>query len=328
MPDARSETYNPNEIGIFHCFTRCVRRAFLCGFDELSGRSFDHRREWIRQRLLTLVEIFAIEVFAYAVMSNHIHTLLKTRPDIPKQWSDREVARRWWLLFPLRRRKDGAAEEPNEQEILALTASPAKIEILRERLSNLSWFNRCLNENIARASNREDKCTGRFWEGRFKSQRADDLAAILACAAYIDLNPIRAGIAVTPESSDFTSIQDRIRTESTKHPGATPLPAPSKVPLVSIEEITGNRLTTAEYISLVDLTGRQLKGKKGHIPAELKPILKRLKINPETWIDTSKEIRRRFPKVIGSAEVMRAAAKEAGRSWFWGVKAAAEVFAV
>jgi REP element-mobilizing transposase RayT len=169
--------------------------------------------------LLILVEVFAIEVFAYAVMSNHIHSLLKTRPDIPKQWSDREVARRWRLLFPKRRRKDGKAEEPNEQEILALTASPERIEILRERLSNLSWFNRCLNENIARASNREDKCTGRFWEGRFKSQRADDLAAILACAAYIDLNPIRAGIAVTPESSDFTSIQDRIRTESAKHPG-------------------------------------------------------------------------------------------------------------
>ena len=142
MPDARSETYNPNEIGTFHCVTRCVRRAFLCGFDELSRRSFEHRREWIRQRLLILVEVFAIEVFAYAVMSNHIHSLLKTRPDIPKQWSDREVARRWRLLFPKRRRKDGAAEEPNEQEILALIASPERIEILRERLSNLSWFNR------------------------------------------------------------------------------------------------------------------------------------------------------------------------------------------
>ena len=260
-------------------------------------------------------------------MSNHLHTLLKTRPDIAKQWSDREVARRWRLLFPKRRELDGKAAEPSEEEILALTANPERIEKLRERLSNLSWFNRCLNENVARAANREDKCTGRFWEGRFKMQRADDLAAILACAAYIDLNPIRAGIAVTPESSNFTSIQDRIRAESAKHPGAEPLPAPSMLPLISIEEITGNQLTTAEYISLVDLTGRQMKSNKGSISPELKPILERLKINPEKWLDTSRELRRRFPKVVGSAEGMRCAAETAGRSWFWGVREAAEVFA-
>jgi hypothetical protein len=144
-------------------------------------------------------------------MENHYHTILRTRPDIVASWSDREVAIRWLTLFPRKAGSNGLAEPHTEMEICALTDCPERIAELRRRLCNLSWFMGRLNEFIARAANKEDKVKGRFWESRFKCQALLDEAAIAACMVYVDLNPIRAGVATTPEESNFTSIQERIR---------------------------------------------------------------------------------------------------------------------
>ncbi|HQH29075.1 MAG TPA: hypothetical protein PLP17_16900, partial [Oligoflexia bacterium] len=161
MTCARREIVEVDKVGVYHCVTRCVRRAFLCGKDSLTGKSFEHRREWIRARLSTLSGIFAVEVAAYAVMSNHLHSVIKIRPDLAKEWPDEEVARRWRLLFPLRRKKDGSPAEPIELEIAAITRQDDLVALYRKRLADLSWFNRCLNENIAKRANYEDHCTGR-----------------------------------------------------------------------------------------------------------------------------------------------------------------------
>jgi hypothetical protein len=142
---------------------------------------------------------------------NHYHTILRTRPDIVAKWSDRIVATRWLTLFPRHRDSNGTPIPPSEKEICALADRPERIAQLRRRLSSLSWFNGQLNESIARAANKEDGVKGRFWESRFKCQALLDDAAIVACMVYVDLNPIRAGLAGTPEESDFTSIQERIR---------------------------------------------------------------------------------------------------------------------
>jgi putative transposase len=207
----RSKYVQEGQEGVFHCFSRCVRRAFLYGFDPLTRRDFSHRKAWLVDRLRHLAAIFAIEVCAYAVMENHYHTILRTRPDIVAGWSDREVATRWLTLFPRHRSMGGAALPPVEEEICALADCPERIAKLRQRLSSLSWFMGRLNEFIARAANKEDRVKGRFWEARFKCQVLLDEAAIAACMVYVDLNPIRAGLAGTPEESDFTSIQERIR---------------------------------------------------------------------------------------------------------------------
>ncbi len=207
----RSHYVQDGQEGVYHCFSRCVRRAFLYGFDRVTQRDFSHRKAWIVDRLRHLTAIFAIEVCAYAIMENHYHTILRTRPDIVALWSDRDVASRWLTLFPRQRDQNGIPLPPAEKEIRALADCPERIARLRRRLSSLSWFMGRLNEFIARAANKEDGVKGRFWESRFKCQALLDEAAIAAAMAYVDLNPIRAGRAATPEESDFTSIQERIR---------------------------------------------------------------------------------------------------------------------
>jgi putative transposase len=207
----RSQYVQEGQEGVYHCFSRCVRRAFLYGFDALTRRDFSHRKAWLVERLRYLATLFAIEVCAYAVMENHYHTILRTRPDMVARWTDREVAARWLTLFPRHRDLRGAPISPAENEICALADCPERIALLRQRLCSLSWFMGRLNEFIARAANKEDTVKGRFWESRFKCQVLLDEAAITACMVYVDLNPLRAGLVGTPEESDFTSIQERIR---------------------------------------------------------------------------------------------------------------------
>ena len=206
----RSKYVKEGEEGVYHCLSRCVRGAFLCGYDALTGRDFSHRKKWIVDRLRYLASIFAIDVCAYAIMENHPHTILRTRLDVLASWSDHEVAAHWVELCPQKCRIK-SKPIPLEEQIKALTDCPERIAVLRKRLCSLSWFMAKLNEFIARKANKEDKVKGRFWESRFKCQALLDEAAIAACMVYVDLNPIRAGVASTPEDSNFTSIQERIR---------------------------------------------------------------------------------------------------------------------
>ncbi len=322
MTCPRSEIVDPTEIGTYHCVTRCVRRAFLCGKDAHSGRSFEHRREWIRSRLSKLTEIFAIEVAAYAVMHNHLHTIIRIRPDIAVSWSAEEVAARWRRLFPIADLDSNP--EQYEMELALIVSQPEKVEMYRKRLCCISWLNRCLNENIARRANAEDECTGRFWEGRFKCQRVDDVAGLLACAAYVDLNPIRAGIATTPETSDHTSIQDRIHELQGKRPEQCR--NWTSIPLLTISDMTQNSLTLTDYLRLVDETGRLLRTGKHKIPDDVAPIIERLGIKPQRWVEATANLERQFKRVVGPEDFLIAMATKARKVWFQGIGATRELF--
>lgn len=203
MTKARSEQVSLEATPYYHCVSRCVRRAFLC------GDSYEHRRAWVEDKLLALAEIFCIDVAAYAVMSNHYHVVLHINRIELGNLSEREVVKRWHRLFKgnllSQRYSRGECLGRAEQDALAKV-----INTWRERLSDISWFMRLINEGIARQANKEDGCTGRFWEGRFKSQALLDEQALFACMAYVDLNPLRAKLASTPERSHHTSIKKRI----------------------------------------------------------------------------------------------------------------------
>ncbi len=210
MPIARKDIVIEGKVGVYHCVSRCVRRAFLCGLDRYSAKNYDHRKRWVKARLRHLRKSFSIDIGTATVMSNHTHLVLRTRPDLSATWDDWEVARRWLWAYPKRRDEHGYACEPESREIAALCRDAAKIEVYRTRLGSLSWYMAALNEHIARKANKEDDCTGRFWEGRFKCTRLLDEASVLACMVYVDLNPLRARIADCPEHSEFAGIYDRI----------------------------------------------------------------------------------------------------------------------
>ena len=341
----RSAYVKDGQEGVFHCFSRCVRRAFLCGTDPVTQSDFSHRKTWIVDRLRQLAAIFAIDVCAYAVMANHFHTVLRTRPDIVDTWTDREVATRWLTLFPIYCRKKDKLLPPSDDQISALAINPHRIAILRIRLSSLSWFMGRLNEFIARAANNEDKLKGRFWESRFKCRPLLDVAAIATCMAYVDLNLIRAGLAPTPEDSNFTSIQQRIRAwhqqrsapdstarYNTQDPAETTTPSLPGEWLCPIQSNLNRRgilqMTDAEYFSLVDLSGRTLQSvKHASIDANLAPILLRLGIKPHAWLDTVSHFASRFHLAAGRLPSLRSFANNTGRRWIAGLSSARFAFA-
>ena len=335
---ARGEYLNPSEVQIVHAVQRCVRRAFLCGIDPWDGKSYEHRRAWIRERLASLASIFAIDCLTYTVLSNHLHVVLRTRPDVVQAWTDEEVARRWLRLFPITRDKSGQPAEPTDQELSTITGNATRLSEIRRRLSDISWWMRCTAENIARRSNKEDQVSGRFWEGRFRAQLILDDASLLACAAYVDLNPIRAALAETPEDSDFTGAKDRIddlkqrastsaathdweRSRRRQQSGwmspieideRTDPTGPDLNPTEQRASLKGFLpISLAQYLELLDWTGREIqKQKRGSIPAQLAPILERLGIDASGWCDLVSNFGRLFKRAAGTATSM---AKEASR---------------
>ncbi len=154
----RSETFDEDETGIFHVVNRCVRRCFLCGVDHYSGRSFDHRREWVRQRLVFLASIYAIDFLNYAILGNHLHVLVRNRPQIRDLWSDEEVVRRWWRLFPRRRDENGEPAELTAEELQARLSDPEKVN----RRPACRWNARCDRGLSGRPSRRRGRRAARL----------------------------------------------------------------------------------------------------------------------------------------------------------------------
>ena len=310
MPKARKHQICLGVTPYYHCVSRCVRRAFLCGFDKLTGNCFEHRRQWVEDRILALGQVFAIDVCAYAVMSNHYHVVLYINKARCLNWSDREVCERWHRLFKgtSLTQRFLRNETLTDAELMALRI---KLDQWRLNLCDISWFMRLINEPLARQANREDNCSGKFWEARFHSQALCDEKALAACLAYVDLNPIRARMATTPEDSDHTSVKKRI--DALKMPSAQPKALADFVGDPREPMPTGLPFCLSDYLELVDWTGRILrKDKRGAIDEALPPILERLDIEPKQWLSLTTHFESRFKTFVGSAYALKRAATALG----------------
>jgi putative transposase len=310
MPKPRKRLVSLPDTPYYHCTSRCVRRAFLCGQDPLTGADFEHRRQWLVDRMHELASIFAVDLCAYAVMGNHYHVVVRIGEAEASSWSEHEVAQRWLRLFRgpwlVQRWLAGADLDPAERQAVSQS-----VDQWRGRLCDLSWFMRCLNEPIARQANAEDRCTGRFWEGRFKSQALLDVQAVLSCMAYVDLNPIRAAMAMTPEQSDYTSIQERIT-----HPEDHHLRCFAE----SDDDDAGIPFGLADYLELVDWAGRAVRpDKTGFIPEHSPPILQRLGMEAAPLLDYLANRQGVQANALGSVARMRRLAHRLGLKFVKGV---------
>lgn len=316
----------------YHVVARCVRRAWLWGYDAYAGKDYSHRKAWVLHRLRLLGDIFSIDLCAYAIMSNHYHLVLRVDRQRMEQWSQADIVERWARLFSvpllIRRWHEGAVNE--SERMLA----EQLIERWRVRLCDISWYMRCLNEYLARRANAEDACGGRFWEGRFRSQALLDEMGLLTAMAYVDLNPVRAGIAKVPEESEFTSIHARLQKFRPGLSGQARQQVRSRAarlrspPLLDFSD-SGNPnrnsipMRFLDYVQLLEWSGRQRHPRKrGVIDQSLPSILVRLQIDPDAWLQTMRRSGNRFGRAIGRWRQLQAHAIRLGQTWITGMRAA------
>ena len=288
--------------------------------------SAECRYAWIEDRILKLAECFTVSVYSYAVMSNHWHIVLNVDPQQPWSMSDEEVARCWLKAFP-GPLKHADSPEMEERFVQALLGNPERLEVLRGRLGSLSWFMKALNEPIARMANREDGCTGKFWEGRFKCQALLEPHAVLSCMAYVDLNPVRAAMCKTLIASDHTSIQRRLKERESLAARArlkdSLLDRPLK-PIAGLDADSLLEMTEARYIDLVQWTGEQPRAdKRGKLRREEQSnppaAVWNLSDAPQQWVRQVQGTESHYYRVIGSAEALMAKAAELGQTWLKGI---------
>lgn len=355
MTKARKYQVDPNVSAHYHVTDRCVQKMFLMGVDPYTQQSYEHRKFWIVERLRYLSKIFIIEIGGYSIMDNHYHLLVKTRPDLLKLLTDEEVLDRWFNLCPP---KFKPSATPREQKIKNLKALYLKdreyIKEIRVNIGSLSCFMKVLNQNIARRANREMGTTGSFWQSRFHCKMITSAEVATYTQTYIDLNPIRAGIAETPETAKFTSAHDRIEHRQNRKKVREALQVlrdqkqDKKTSLrdtnpEAVEKFLAVykgrnrtkwlasfykgefhtrpffRITEEEYFDLLDCSGREIRADKpGAIPASLAPIFDRLEIDCQQWVESLKAYDTNFYRVVGKMSKAFELLKHTTNRWFKG----------
>lgn len=298
MTAPRSKIVNIENSRYYHCISRCVRQAMLC------GKGYEHRKKWLEDRVELLAGVFGMAVGGFAILDNHMHLLIRLEPERVPEWSDEEVIRRWIRAFPggIDPQDTKRIEKRIEEEL----QDHERVQTYRTRLADLGWFMKALKEPLSRMANKEDGCSGAFWDARYKSIAILDREALLATCAYIDLNVVAAGLASVPEQSEHTSIRQRVA-HILENGGAEKLKAARQsasmgckaigdleeshwlCPIQDRRSLGATRagmfegFSIGSYLLVVDYTSRQVRPGKASVPAEVSEILDRLDSDADTW---------------------------------------------
>lgn len=347
MTSARKDIMHPDKIETFHVYNRCVRGGFLLGNDDVTGKDYSHRKNWIPERLRFFAGIFCIDIVVYAIMENHFHLILQNRPDLALRLTPNELATRWLKLHPTKPMKKEARFAPTADEIKDVLIRFKK-ETLSKRFADISWFMRELDQYVAVKANKDDKCRGSFFESRFKSQLLADDKAKLTCAIYCDLNEIRSKLANSVENSFFTSAHLRSQAEIAKRNLKSFEKINLKKPLTyhqdkNIKEQTAQaqlgdwlapfknqentshkpalNITLEKYLELLDYTGREYHKKKpGIIPGTIAPILDAMDLDHKHWMQNIQNYGKWYYRVLGPLAKLQDQLSATKQLWFKGIK--------
>jgi hypothetical protein len=318
MTRARSEIIIPNQVGTFHVISRCVRRQLLL--------EKGHRKTWLCNGLAGWLGHMGIDLLAYAIMGNHVHLVLRVRPDIVKTWNNHDLARHALAVLPVR---SGPGLEP-------LTVTPAVVERYagnakwlaqqRTRLSSPSWLLRLIKQGVSRRANTQDGCTGHFWEKRFTSVSLLDAAAVLACMVYVDLNPFRAAMVKDPLKAIYTSIRHRVvradgagRSDHNADDhalGGRLAAMPQCAPANSWSgEFPGWGISEQDYVNLVRETALSANRNARGAVENAFALVNQMGIEPTDWLSSMSEGGSMSGTVIGGPEARRRWCDQTGQRW-------------
>ena len=295
MASARQNMIDPTVTPFYHCISQCAKQA------PLFGEENTHRKQWVEDRLQELVRIFAIDVCGFAILDDNLQVLLRLDQAKAKAWSAENVVKRWIELcppkdcyrIPIHITKPWIKEQAQDQEW---------VEARRTRLTDLGWFIKSLKEPIARRANLDDRRTGSFWDGRFRSVAILDAPSLLAICAHIDLSPFAAGIAETPRKSlntsiksrvDFCKAQGHLEALRDRTPSASQVNLEKGHWLLPIEDRRDKHgkgaagllrgISLPEYVQLIDWSSRLIRPGKSRSKTETPDSLTRLEIDTESW---------------------------------------------
>ena len=342
MTKARTTHVDLDTTEYYHCYSRCVQQAFLCGVDYATGKDYSHRRGWMAERLAFLGEVFAVDVCAYAMMGNHSHVVVRVDRERARAWAEAEVIERIGRVYPSLPQQLNYIDDERRAEL---------VEKWRKRLHTLSWFMAAFHQWFGTRANREVGKTGRFWEGRFKCKGLLDMEAVLTTMVYVDLNPVRAKIADALEESDFTSIQQRLVEHAEAEQNDRPTPPevademssatrprrPSLIPFAAPEQ-DGQHvapdgtadvlpLTLNDYVNLVRWTGEAVRHEGAGVLRPAPRSLALLAANAKAWVNAQRDDRIAAGTVLGRPDSLAAHAERQGKRWLGGQRWVRSVFA-